>query len=389
MSILSGGLKGLAQSGTVLRLLESCGSNIFLGVLMGAVVTAIIQSSSAMTALVIAMGAAGVLTLPAAIALTLGANIGTTVTAQIASIGSTVSSRRLAMAQLTVNFAGVAVFIPFVPWFARMVALTSVSLPRQIANAHTIFNVAVTLALIPCVGALVWLVKRFVRGRESQGTSTPQFLSEEVLATPSMALSQTRKEVLRMADMATRMIRACHRGLLGRNRAMVSEVFEVEESVDSLKRSIEDYLDRIHREGLSEKESRLLHALHHVTGDIERVGDQVVNVAQRAVSILRGQQELSEPALHDLNDMFEKTTILYRQSIESLREEDQELARHALALEEEVDQLEREYKANHLARLEQGQCSSTAGVRYVEILHNLERIGDHAVNIAGDVLHTL
>lgn len=389
MSILSGGLKGLAQSETVLRLLESCGSNILLGVLVGAIVTAIIQSSSAMTALVIAMGAAGVLTLPAAIALTLGANIGTTITAQIASIGSSVSSRRLAMAQLTVNVAGVALFIPFVPWFAQIVALTSASLPRQIANAHTIFNVAVTLALIPCVGTLVWLVKRFVRGREPKGSATPQFLSEEVLATPSVALSQARKEVLRMAEMTTGMIRSCHRGLFGRNRAMVSEVLEVEEAIDSLKRDIEDYLDRMHSESLSEKEARLLHVLHHVTGDVERVGDQVVNVAQRALAILREQQELSEPALADLNDLFEKTTTLYIKAVESLRDEDRELASHALELEEEVDRLEREYKNNHLRRLEQGQCSSTAGVRYVEILHNLERMGDHAVNIAGDVLHAI
>ena len=192
-----------------------------------------------------------------------------------------------------------------------------------------------------------------------------------------------------MAEMTTGMIRSCHRGLLGRNRTMVSEVFETEEAIDSLKRDIEDYLDRIHRESLSGKEARLLHVLHHATGDIERVGDQCVNIAQRALAILREQQELSEPALRDLNDLFEKTTTLYVQSIESLRDEDRELASHALELEEEVDRLEREYKANHLRRLEEGKCSSTAGVLYVEILHNLERMGDHAVNIAGDVLHAI
>lgn len=389
MSILSGGLAGLAQSEAVLRLLESCGSNILLGVLVGAVVTAIIQSSSAMTALAIAMGAAGVLALPAAIALTLGANIGTTVTAQIASIGSSVSSRRLAMAQLMVNIAGVVLFIPFVPWFAQMVSLTSTSLPRQIANAHTIFNVSVTLALIPCVSGLVWLVEKLVRGRDSRETSVPQFLAEEVLATPSIALSQARNEVLRMAEMAAGMIRTCHRGLLGRNRTMIAEVFEVEESVDSLKRAIEDYLDRIHGDDLSDREERRLHVLHHVTGDIERVGDQAVNIAQRSLALLKEQQTLSEPAIRDLSDLFSKTMTLVSEAVESLREEDRELARRALDLEEDVDRLEREYKANHLERLESGNCSSIAGVRYVEILHNLERIGDHAANIAGDVLYAI
>ena len=389
MSILSGGLKGLAQSDTVLGLLESCGSNILLGVVVGAAVTAVIQSSSAMTAFVIAMGAGGVLTLPAAIALTLGANIGTTVTAQIASIGSSVSSRRLAMAQLLVNVVGVVVFIPFVPWFSRVVSLTSASLPRQIANAHTFFNVAVTLALIPCVGGLVWLVKRFVRGREASATATPQFLAEEFLATPSVALSQARHELLRMSEMAASMISACHRGLMDRSRSMVSEVFEIEEAVDGLKREIEGYLDRIHVDALSNKEERRLHVLHHATGDIERVGDQAVNIAQRVLILLRDSHILSEAARRDMNDLFEKTTSLYNRAVESLQEENRELARQALELEENVDRLEREYKANHVGRLEQGDCNPTAGILYVEILHNLERMGDHAVNIAGDVLYAI
>ena len=389
MSILSGGLKGVAQSNTVLNLLEACGSNALLGVLVGAIVTAIIQSSSAMTALVIAMGAAGILTLPAAIALVLGANIGTTVTAQIASIGSSLSSRRLAMAQLLVNVLGVAVFIPFIPWYANRVTLTSASLPRQIANAHTFFNVAVTLALIPCVGGLVWLVKRIIRGREAKATAAPQFLATEFLATPSVALSHARRELLRMADMADSMIRACHRGVMGRDRSTVSEVFETEEIVDGLKREIEIYLDRIHGDTLSNKEERRLHVLQHATGDIERVGDQAVNIAERTLVLLREHHELSEPARQDLDDLFEKTTSLYNRAVESLREENRELAREALELEEEVDRLEREYKANHLLRLEQGHCDSTAGILFVEILHNLERMGDHAVNIAGDVLYAI
>ena len=389
MSILSGGLTGLAQSETVLTLLESCGSSILLGVLVGAVVTAIIQSSSAMTALVIAMGAAGVLTLPAAIALTLGANIGTTITAQMASIGSSLSSRRLAMAQVLVNVVGVVLFIPFVSWFARLMALTSTSLPRQIANAHTVFNVAITLALIPCVGTLVWLVKRIVRGKEATATAAPQFLADEFLSTPSVALSQARNELLRMAEMADSMIRACYHGLMERDRKVIAQAFETEEVVDSLKRAIEDYLDRIHGDTLSEREERRLHVLHHVTGDVERVGDQAVNVAQRALLLLREDRKLSEPAQRDLNDLFEKTIILYNRSIKSLREENRDLAREALELEEDVDRLERKYKANHVSRLEQGACNSTAGILFVEILHNLERMGDHAVNIAGDVLYAI
>ena len=214
MSIMSGGLKLLATSEPVLRMLEACGSNVLLGIVVGAGVTAVIQSSSAMTALVIAMGSAGILTLPAAIALILGANIGTTITAQIASIGSSLSSRRLAVTQLLVNVFGVAVFLPFVPWYAGVVAQTANSLARQIANAHTFFNVLVTLLLIPCVAALVWIIKRLVRGHETASLATPQFLAREFLATPSIALVRSRDEILRMADMTMAMLTACRRAVV-------------------------------------------------------------------------------------------------------------------------------------------------------------------------------
>jgi len=387
MDIMSSGLKLLAESETVLRMLESCGSNVLLGIAVGAGVTAVIQSSSAMTALVIAMGSAGVLTLPAAIALILGANIGTTITAQMASLGSSLSSRRLAVTQLLVNVCGVGVFIPFVPWYAGFVAQTADSLARQIANAHTFFNVLVTVLLIPCVGGLVWLVTRLVRGHEATATATPQFLAREFLATPSIALTRARDEILRMADMTMTMLAGCERAVVGRERGAIPEVYEIEDAVDGLKREISDYLNQIRNGALSAREEARLHMLQHVTGDIERVGDQAVNVATRARDADKRGHTFSDESLHDLSHMFAQTQTLYKQTVQALRDEDHDAAREALELEEEVDRLEREYKANHVARLDSGRCSPDAGILYVEILHNLERVGDHAVNIAGDVLH--
>jgi len=387
MSIMSGGLKLLATSEPVLRMLEACGSNVLLGIVVGAGVTAVIQSSSAMTALVIAMGSAGILTLPAAIALILGANIGTTITAQIASIGSSLSSRRLAVTQLLVNVFGVAVFLPFVPWYAGVVAQTANSLARQIANAHTFFNVLVTLVLIPCVGALVWIVKRLVRGHETAALATPQFLAREFLATPSIALVRSRDEILRMADMTMAMLTACRRAVVDSEPGAIPEVYEVEDAVDGLKREISDYLDQIRNGALSSREEARLHVLQHVTGDIERVGDQAVNIATRARTGNKRGYTFSDDALRDLTNMFDKTHSLYARTIQALRDEDRDAAREALDLEEDVDRLEHRYKADHVARLERGACSPDAGILYVEILHNLERVGDHAVNIAGDVLH--
>ncbi len=389
MSLMSGGLRGLAHSEVVVGLLKTLGTNVPLGVLVGAGITALIQSSSATTGLVIAMGSAGILTLPAAIALVLGANIGTTVTAQIASIGGALSARRLARAQLALNALGVAVLLPFVPLYAELVELTSPLLERQIANAHTFFNVAGTLLALPLVGKLAWLVERLVRGRERRETATPQYLEETFLAAPAVALNQARHELLGMGDMTKTMLSRCRDSLLNGDQEAFGDVFEIEECVDALKQAIESYLERVPKEALSREEGRRLHVLEHVTGDVERVGDQAVNIAQRGTVLRRRQHCFSDEATSDLANMLDKTMALYDRALQALHNECADLAQQALYLETEVDHLEKRFRNNHFTRLDEGVCDPSAGVLFVEILHNLERVGDHAVNIAGDVLHAL
>jgi len=386
MSIVSGGLRGLAETDGVLRLLRLCGNRVLLGVLVGAGVTAVIQSSSAMTALVIAGGAAGLLTLPAAIALILGANIGTTITAQIASIGSCLSSRRLAVTQLLVNVLGVAAFIPFIDPYSRLVEATAVSLTRQIANAHTFFNVLVTLLLIPCVGGLVWIVTRLVPGREKSAPTGPEHLGDEFLATPTIAVQQGHRQILRMGKLTAAMLTAARNGVLNSDLAETATVFETEDSIDRLEDAVDDFLDRIDGSALAPRDERRLHVLLHITADIERVGDHAVNIAQRAERMRRERMTFSADAIREIDDMFTRAIELYDLSLRALQDEDAGAAQQALELERTVDRLEDEYKAKHIERVEQGTCDPDAGILFVEILHNLERIGDHAVNIAGDVL---
>ena len=386
MDVLSTGLRQLTEVPAILQLLRSCGSSAILGVLVGAGVTALIQSSSAMTAMVIAMGSAGILTLPAAIALILGANIGTTVTGLIASIGSSLSSKRLAIVQVLVNVLGVLVFLPFVASYAKLVEVTAANLTRQIANAHSFFNIAATLLLLPSVGGLVWLAKRLVPGREVRIDTRPQFLAEELLNTPSVALEQARKELLRMGELANVMLNGCRDALLQADLVHVATVIETEEVVDALQDTIDDFLDRIDAGSISAGEAKRLHMLQHVTGDIERVGDHAVNIAEGGeVTIKRGFAFSSE-AQRDLADMFEKSIRLFRLCLQALEDEDQRLAEEVLELEKEVDRLEIRYKESHIRRLEMEICNPAAGILYVEVLRNLERIGDHAVNVAGDVL---
>ncbi len=389
MDVMSGGLAGLAERDAVLRLLASLGENALLGVLVGAGVTAMIQSSSGMTALVIAMGAAGILTLPTAVALILGANIGTTITGQLASIGAALPARRLARAQLLVNLLGVAVLVPLIPWYAELVAVTATSLERQIANAHTFFNVGNTLLWMPLAGMLTAVTGWLVRGKPPVETALPEYLSDAFLSAPTVALHQARREILRMGDLTLTMIDKCRSGLLGGTPEALEEVLEIEGAVDGLKHAVEAYLARIPGEQLSAPEGQRLHVLQHATGDIERVGDQAVNIAERGQLLLRKGWVFSEQACDDLTTLVDTTVSLYKHTLEALHDEDGNRAQEALRLEAQVDHLEQLFRERHFKRLDEGVCNAATGVLFLEILHNLERIGDHAVNIAGDVLHVL
>ena len=386
MSITTGGLRGLAEAPAVMRLLQSCGSNAILGVAVGAVVTAIVHSSTAVTALVIAMGGAGVISLPAGIALVLGANIGTTTNALIFSVGSSLASRRLAVTQAVVNVVGVAAFLPFLGPYAHLLEATSGTLTRQIANAHSFFNVASTLILLPFVGALVWVVERLVPGKEQKVDLARPILGKELLHTPSIALERARAELLRMGEAAERMVRGAEEALLQGDLGRANEVLETEESVDLSRHAIDEFLNRIDADLLSPRDAARLHMLQHVSGDMERVGDHAVNVAERAQVNVKRKFAFSPEAREELRHMFQRTRELYGLSLQALRAEDRAPAETAVELEKEVDRLEVLYKEAHIRRLEEGTCDPAAGILFVEVLRNLERVGDHAVNIAHDVL---
>jgi phosphate:Na+ symporter len=387
MSILTSGVAGVANSPTVLNLLASCGTNVWLGAVVGAAVTAFIHSSAATTAMVIAMGSAGLLTLPAAIALVLGANVGTTFTGLIASMGSCRASRQLSLTQILVNVVGAVAALPLVPLFARFIATTSPSLPRQIANAHSVFNVASTLAFLPLVGVLVWAVQRIVPGKDRRADTAPRFLGRELLRTPSIAVQQAKSELLRMGRLTEEMLEICEDGILRGRSSTLAAVAEKEEEVDALRRAIDDFLSRIDASELPAKEARRWHVLQHAAGDIERVGDHAVNIAERAEAQRREGFTFSAAGEAELADMLGKARRLYHLALEALETEDRAPVEEALRLEKEVDRLETLYKEHHIARLEEGACNPTAGILFVEVLRNLERIGDHAVNVAGDVVH--
>lgn len=386
MSIMSGSVKTLRIDPFFIEFLKSFGRMPILGVIAGAIFTGIIQSSSATTGLVIAMGMENVITLESAIALIFGANIGTCVTGLIASIGSSLQARRVAVAQVMVNVLGVALFLPLIFNFANIVAMTSNDLPRQIANAHTIFNVIVTIVMLPLVGILAKIVERVVPGEEIKIERGTKYIDKRILNTPIIAISQAHKEVNRMASIAANMLEMVKSAILNKDKSIIKKVYEQEDVVDELRDKIEDYLNEISKKSLSIENANMLACLNHVVTDIERVADHAENMAEFAEEMIKNKLHFSRLAIKEFENIHGKTLRVYKKSIKALENRNKRIAKEVIKLEDEIDRLEKKYRNNHIKRLEKGICDPRAGIIFVEILTNLERVSDHACNIAGDVL---
>lgn len=387
MEAMSSGVSPLKDNPLFTNLILTFSENPIFSVATGAVFTGIVQSSSATTGLVLAMGMSNAIDLTSAIELIFGANIGTCVTAQLASIGSSLSSRRAALAQLIINVAGVIIFLPFLLPFCKMMASTSSSLPRQIANAHTVFNVIVSLIIFPFVGALVGAVKRIIPGEEKAVERKVKFLDDKTLTMPSIAISEACKEVNRLGDIVNDMLKRAEKALMGDDERAARWVIEEEdELVDDLCNAIERFVDAIMDRDLDEKQLHKCIQLGHNVIDIERVADLANNLAEACQEKLRNDIPFSPQAQEELGTLFQKVRQAYDLSIKSLKTEDRKLAQRVLRLEDRVDILEAKFRESHVRRLEEGICSPEADTIYVESLRNLERISDHADNIAGSIL---
>jgi len=350
------------------------------------VVTAMFQSSAALVGLVISLGISNLITLPAAIAMILGANIGTCIGELFAVIGSSLSSKRLALAQLMVNVFGILLFFPFIGNFSGFLETLSPDLPRQIANAHTIFNGTVTVIMLPLTGVLVTVLKRLLPGEETQIKRGTIFIDEKLFAAPSIALSQAEKEVLRMGSLTYDMLDKATSAIQDNKKEAVAKVKELEGVVDEIYHAIEKFLDDGRFVNLNEKEFKKLAYLKHSLGDIERVGDHANNLAELAEKKIKKALPFSEDAKEEIATMCVKAKMIYEKALVALEGENEEAVKTVRELEAEIDRLQRVFEANHIRRLENKICNPLVGIIFVDILRNLERVGDHSTNIANAVL---
>ncbi len=386
LSVMTAAVKPLAENEAIITLFISFGTQPFLGILTGLLVTALLQSSSTTIGMVIAFASAGLLDLPAAIYLVLGDNIGTCITALIASIGGRYSSKRLALGHGLFNIAGTLIMLPFIPLYLHYIPMLSGDIARQIANTHTIFNIINTAIMLPLVPVYVKILRYLVPGKDYEKKEVIH-LDKTLLATPNMAIQAVVRELSVMLGICRDMLDKARRCTVSYNHKLKNEISFDEESVDEMQKHITEYLVDLTKQELLEKQRRLVPALIHSVNDIERVGDYCENIAKVSQRVFEYNLEFSMQAKSDLKTLFEKTDVSMKHTQRAMENNDEQAAKVALNVESEINELIMKYRLDHIKRLEQDICTSDSGLVYSDLLINIERLNAHLANITKGILH--
>lgn len=386
MDTMATAVAPLAQNETVLELFLEFGKNPALGILTGLVVTVILQSSSTTIGMLIAFASAGLLNLEASIYLVLGDNIGTCITAVIASIGGRLASKRLALGHTLFNVVGTVIALPLIPLYLKYIPLLSPDIARQIANTHSIFNIINTLILLPCIPLFLVVLTKLFPGEDYEKKGT-RYLDKNLLVTPNLAIKAIIQELLAMLDICHEMLAKARQCALHYNHKLKNEIHLDEESVDEMQRNITHYIVEIIQKEMTEKQRKLIPALVHTVNDIERVGDYCEGLVRHAQRTYENNLVFSPEAKGELEKLLDKTEVLMQHTRKAMDENDEQAAKITLTIEREIDEHIIQYKLNHLYRLEKGNCIGESGLVFSDMLTDIERLNDHLCNITKGILH--
>ena len=395
LELMSGSMESFAALDGVKTFLAGIRNPVLL-VLLGALFTAIIQSSSVMTSIALTMVVTGLIGINQGIYLTMGSNIGSCVVAVIAGVTSGTNAKRTALIHLLFNCSGVVLFMLAawgLGWFD--ISYGSVferlfpSAPQlQLAMFHTFFNVMTVAIMLPLTGSLVTLVKRLVPDKPlvTESEFTLRYVDENMLRTPPMAVSQVKREILRMADIALvnldrSLDMAVHLDFKEKN------AFERDErQLNFINRELIGFVVRLSgRRGLSEKDIAYLSGTYRNVRDIERIGDYAENIVEYAVALSNSSQQFSDDAKYEISQLKELLHQLYRSATAAYQNEDFDALAKANTIEEEIDDYTKRMEEGHIARMEKGICTPTVGAQYLELSSNAERMADHMINLAKSI----
>ena len=313
-------------------------------------------------------------------------------TSLISSIGTNKNARRAAMIHLIFNVLGTIVFLIFLnkPIVKMVTAADPGNIARQIANTHTLFNIISVILLIPLNKFIIKLAVTLVPDKssdvEDDEVKIVKYIDERMIETPSIALANTVKEALRMGEKSKESLNLAMESILNDNKGNIDKSLKIENEINILQKTILNYLLKLSKAPLNEESREVVDALFNTVNDVERIGDHAENIAELSEAAINYEVEFSIQGKDELNDMYNKVISTYTYALESMRANDVDLACKVIKMEEQVDIMEKSCRLNHMRRLNENLCSIDSGVIYLDIITNLERISDHAVNIAQQVI---
>ncbi len=390
MNLMKNAMEPLQQNPDFMGMLTKF-TNPFLGLMVGFLMTAVLQSSSATTGLLIAVSASGGITLDMAYPIVFGQNIGTCVTALLSSIGANKTAKRAAVIHLLFNIVGSVLFMSFmrypVQWFILKIIPQYV--PQQIAAGHILFNVINVMILFPFSDCLVKASKIIVKGDDDGKDNLLKYIDQRLLATPPIALNQAAKEVMRLGNIVCGQFEMSMEGFLTGNDELSYKVVETEKKVNSLTKMILEYLVRLDKEALTDREKDKLVTLMNCINDFELIGDHAENISELATYKTENSVSFSESAVEELQSMYTLTKDVFHMALNSLVSIDCDDCNKVVENDKEIDFMFKKLRKNHIERLNNHICEPKSGIIFLDIISDLERIGDHSSNIAITILDVI
>ena len=357
-------------------------------ILVGMLFTALVQSSTAVTGIIVTMVGAGALPLDCALFIVLGTNIGTCVTAAFAAIGASTNAKRTAVIHLAFNVIGTILFTAIIwPLSDRVVWLLQKCFPQpqfQIAMFHVIFNLVTTALLLPFINLLTKLASAVIREKRGGKDDEPHmyFIDDRFLQTPPIAVAQVKRETDHMGELAKANLKRSMTAVLQLDLSELEAAQKDEERINYINKGMAKYLIKLSSASLSRADEKLVGSLFHVVNDIERIGDYSINFMEDAQGMIDGDCTFTQEARDELEDMYDKVMAMFDEAMYIFANNDVSKLNEFAAREDEIDMMKRLLSDNHIARLNAGGCSVESGTHFYSIISALERIADHLTNIA-------
>ena len=391
LNLMSGAMEPLKDLQVFKDYMVELSKNPILGVLVGTGLTLLIQASSATIGILQNLYASHLIDLQGALPVLFGDNIGTTITAIIASLGANIAAKRVAAAHVAFNVIGTVICIIFLVPFTSLIqwfeSFLNLAPEMTIAFAHGTFNITNTIIQFPFIGALAFIVTKLIPGEDEVVKYEPLYLDEQLIKqAPSIALGNAKKELLHLGNYAAKAFDLSYDYIINSNEKVAEKGHKTEEAINTIDEKLTRYLISLSGEALSQKESEVLTNILDSSRDLERIGDHAEALLNLNDYLQRKNVQFSEAALEELAEIYLKTSDFVKDALESVENNDLEKAQALIERHEDINNMERVLRKTHIKRLNNGECSTQAGVNFIDIISHYTRVSDHAMNLAEKVL---